>query len=186
MAIPVSGGSPREVLRANSIIDFQCARAPANVCIMTVQNGETAEFSTFDPKTGAVKPALTIRGVGFPKSFSPDGMTLAVAPDRSSGRIPAEIQLYNLRDATRTTLELKGWGINYGLDWNPDGKSLWINAMTSERVGAVVNVDLQGNVTPLFEDTENEVGWAIPSPDGSRVAYFKANPSSNVWLLRDF
>jgi Tol biopolymer transport system component len=186
MAIPVSGGSPREVLRANSIIDFQCARAPANVCIMTVQNGETAEFSTFDPKTGVVKPALTIQGVGFPKSFSPDGMTLAVAPDRSSGRIPAEIQLYNLRDATRTTLELKGWGINYGLDWNPDGKSLWINAMTSERAGAVVNVDLRGNVTPLFEDTENEVGWAIPSPDGSRVAYFKANPSSNVWLLRDF
>jgi len=72
------------------------------------------------------------------------------------------------------------------MDWNPDGKSLWINTRTSKKVGAVVNVDLHGNVRPLFEDTENRVGWAIPSPDGSRVAYYKSNISSNVWLLRDF
>jgi hypothetical protein len=44
----------------------------------------------------------------------------------------------------------------------------------------------RGSVTPLFEDAENQVGWAIPSPDGSRVAYYKANISSNVWLLRSF
>jgi DNA-binding winged helix-turn-helix (wHTH) protein/Tol biopolymer transport system component len=186
VATSVNGGSPREVLRANSIADFQCARAPANICIMAVQNGETTQFSTFDPKTGVVKPvALTIQGVNFPESFSPDGTTLAVAPDLS-GRIPAEIQLYSLRDASHTTLKVKGWGIDYGMDWNPDGKSLWINTRTSKKVGAVVNVDLHGNVRPLFEDTENRVGWAIPSPDGSRVAYYKSNISSNVWLLRDF
>jgi len=45
-----------------------------------------------------------------------------------------------------------------------------------------MNVDL----TPLLEDTESRVGYAIPSPDGSRVAYWKQNISSNVWLLRDF
>jgi len=48
------------------------------------------------------------------------------------------------------------------------------------------NLDLKGNVTPLFEDTENRFGWAIPSLDGSRVAYWKQYLSSNVWLLRDF
>jgi hypothetical protein len=54
------------------------------------------------------------------------------------------------------------------------------------RVEAIMNVDLQGNVTPLLEDTESRVGYAIPSPDGSRAAYWKQNISSNVWLLRDF
>jgi serine/threonine protein kinase/dipeptidyl aminopeptidase/acylaminoacyl peptidase len=185
LAMAVNGGSPREVLRANGMFDFQCARAPANVCIMSQSNGETTQFSTFDPKTGAVKPALTIQqGEDLSDSFSPDGTTLAVALDYS-GRIPAEIQLYNLRDASHTTLKVKGWGLGYGMDWNPDGKSLWVHA-TSKGVEAIVNVDLQGNVTPLFEDTENRAGWAIPSPDGSRVAYSTLNLSSNVWLLRDF
>ena len=72
------------------------------------------------------------------------------------------------------------------MDWNSDGKSLWVHARTSKGVEAIVSVDLQGNVTPLFEDTENLVGWAIPSPDGSRIAFYKQNMSSNVWLLRDF
>jgi hypothetical protein len=57
-----------------------------------------------------------------------------------------------------TTLKIQGWAINYGIDWNPDGKSLWINARASKDVAGIVNVDLQGNVTPLFEDTENRVG----------------------------
>jgi hypothetical protein len=103
-----------------------------------------------------------------------------------SGRIPAEIQLCNLKDASHTSLKVNGWGIRFGLDWNSDGKSLWVHARTSKGEEEIVNVDLHGNGTPLFEDTENLVVWAIPSPDGSRVAYYKQSMSSNVWLLRDF
>ncbi len=57
----------------------------------------------------------------------------------------------------RITLKVKGWGLGYGMDWNPDGKSLWVHA-TSKGVEAIVNVDLQGNVTPLFEDAAKP-GW---------------------------
>jgi hypothetical protein len=66
------------------------------------------------------------------------------------------------------------------------GKSLWVHARTPKGVSAIVNIDRQGHVTPLLEDSENQLGWAIPSPDGSRVAYSKQNISSNVWLMRDF
>jgi DNA-binding winged helix-turn-helix (wHTH) protein/Tol biopolymer transport system component len=185
LAIPVSGGGPREVLRADGIDDFQCARAPADNCIMEQPNGETAQFSTFDPKTGTLKLALTIQGGDFPDGFSPDGTTIAVAPDRS-GRIPGVIQLYSLRDSSRSTLEVKGWGGIYSIDWNPDGKSLWIGARTLKDVAGLVNVDLRGNVTPLVEDAENNIGFGVPSPDGSRVAYWRWDASSSVWLLHDF
>jgi hypothetical protein len=75
LAIAVNGGSPREVLRANDIGDFQCARAPANGCIMAQSNRETTQFSLFDPKTGVVKPALTIQqGTNLGDIFSPDGV----------------------------------------------------------------------------------------------------------------
>jgi hypothetical protein len=67
--MPVKGGSPREVVRANSINDFQCAWAPASDCIMAQLNGETTQLSTFDPKTGVVKLALTIlQGAHSPKN----------------------------------------------------------------------------------------------------------------------
>ena len=186
LAIAVNGGSPREVLRANDISDFQCARAPANTCIIAQSNTETIQFSMFDPKTGVVKPALTIQqGTDLDDSFSPDGTTLAVELD-VSGRIPAKIQLYNVRDASHFTMKVKGWGIRSGMDWNSDGKSLWVHARTAKGVEAIVNVDLQGNVKPLLEDTENLIGWAVPSPDGSRIAFYKQSMSSDVWLLRDF
>jgi dipeptidyl aminopeptidase/acylaminoacyl peptidase len=185
LAIPMNGGSPREVLRAAGIDDFQCARAPANVCVLSQPNGETSLYSTFDPKTGVVKPSLRIPGGDFPDSLSPDGTTLAVAPDRNR-RIPAEIQLYNLKDSSRTTLEVKGRGTVYSIDWNPDGKSLWVGAPTSEDVAGVVRVDLQGNVTPLIEDAETTVCCGIPSTDGSHVAYWRWDARSNVWLLRGF
>jgi Tol biopolymer transport system component len=70
------------------------------------------------------------------------------------------------------------------MDWNPDGNSLWVHARNSKSGEAIVNVDLQGNVTPLVEDTENRVGWAVPSPDGSRVAFYKQDMSSNVAIER--
>jgi Tol biopolymer transport system component len=186
LAIPVNGGSPREVLRANDVSDFQCARAPANACIMAQSNTEATQFSMFDPKTGVVKPALTIQqGTDLDDSFSPDGTTLALALDES-GRIPTEIQLYNVRDGSHTTLKVKGWGIRQGIKWNSDGKSLWVHARTAKGVEAIVNVDLQGNVKPLLEDTENLIGWAVPSPDGSHIAFYKQSMSSDVWLLSDF
>jgi Tol biopolymer transport system component/DNA-binding winged helix-turn-helix (wHTH) protein len=185
LALPVNGGSPREVLRANGIDDFQCARAPADVCIMSQPNGETSQYSTFDPKTGVVKPSLTIQGGDFPGGLSPDGTTLAVAPDRS-GRIPAVIQLYKLRDSSRTTLEVRGWGPIQTIDWNPDGKSLWISARTSTDVVGLVRVDFKGNVTPLVVDTVGNLGFGIPSPDGRHIAYWKWDVASDVWLLHDF
>jgi hypothetical protein len=49
--------------------------APANGCIMAQSNRETTQFSLFDPKTGVVKPALTIQqGTDLGDIFSPDGV----------------------------------------------------------------------------------------------------------------
>jgi hypothetical protein len=38
----------------------------------------------------------------------------------------------------------------------------------------------------VFQDTEKDVGWAIPSPDGRRIALWEASRSSNAWLLQGF
>jgi hypothetical protein len=47
-------------------------------------------------------------------------------------------------------------------------------------------VDLHGRAKPLLQDMQKEVGWAIPSPDGRRIAFWQAGGSSNAWLLQGF
>jgi len=187
MAMPVNGGSPREVLRAEGSDDVQCSGARANVCILYQPGSEEAMFSAFDPRTAAVRPRVVLK-VPFGKanhSLSPDGMTMAVAPYHQ-GKFPAEVYLYSLLDNSRSTIKIEGWGAIQFIDWNADGKSFWISAVTSKNVQGLVRVDLNGNATPYYFEAQNQVGWAIPSFDDSHIAYWKGDSSSNAWLVRDF
>jgi Tol biopolymer transport system component/DNA-binding winged helix-turn-helix (wHTH) protein len=187
MAMPVNGGSQREILHTNGSDDIQCSGPQGGICLAYQPSAEEGVYSAFDPKSGAINPAISLK-VPFGKashSLSPDGKTLAVAAYRR-GKIPAEVYLYSLRDNSRTTIKIEGWGAIEYLDWNPDGKSFWVSAVTPKNLHALVRVDLKGNATPLYFETENQVGWGIPSLDGSHIAYWKGDASSNAWLVRDF
>jgi hypothetical protein len=50
----------------------------------------------------------------------------------------------------------------------------------------LLNVDLHGRVKPAFQESERDLGWAIPSPDGRRVAIWEASGRFNAWLLENF
>lgn len=45
-----------------------------------------------------------------------------------------------------------------------------------------LKVELTGKVTPMLRESKMNLGWAIPSPDGSKLAIWKASGTSNVWL----
>jgi hypothetical protein len=159
MAMPVNGGSPREVLRGVGVDDIQCARMPANFCVYLKADGDESVFTLFDPKTGATKPGPKIPIAKGCHGLSPDGATLAMAA-YAPVETPAKVYLYSLRDGGRKTITLEGWGLIEYLDWHPDGKSFWISAQSVRNVGALVRVDLQGKATPFYYDAENQVGWA--------------------------
>jgi len=53
-------------------------------------------------------------------------------------------------------------------------------------VPTLLNVDLQGKARAVLEESEKDLGWAIPSPDGRHLAIWEASGSSNVWLLEGF
>jgi hypothetical protein len=77
-----------------------------------------------------------------------------------------------------------------------DGRSLWATAFTTSETtsglwttgfsatGAwtLLKVDLSGNVAPMLRESKMNLGWAIPSPDGTKLAIWKASGTSNVWL----
>jgi Tol biopolymer transport system component len=184
MAIPVNGGSPREVLRARGIEDIQCPRV-GNSCVMIELGNSQASYVVFDPRTGKQKALGTSPWVKRNHSISPDGKWMLVT-DYRQPQIPAEVFLYSLKDNSHKTIRVDGWGQIGCIDWDADGKTFWTSAVNAKDVRGLVRVDLQGHGTPFLTETEKYVGWAISSPDGKHIAYWKEDASANAWLLRNY
>ena len=59
-------------------------------------------------------------------------------------------------------------------------------AYTTKDTWALLNVDLQGKVRNVLEEKNIRLGWAIPSPDGKRLALWESSGSANVWMIENF
>jgi len=188
MSVPLTGGTPRMVLQAPQLHNFQCARVPSKACIFGVSTPDKIAFVSFDPRTGdthAIDGLALPEGGSYNWSLSPDGSTIAVA-DWRRGPAPSEILLLSLRGHAPRKLALADWAGISSIDWAADGRNIWTSAIRASGEQALLSVDLQGRATLLLQDLQRDVGWAIPSPDGRRIAFWEAGGSSNAWLLRGF
>jgi Tol biopolymer transport system component len=187
MRIPVNGGVPQLILTDSAISNFQCARRGSTVCVLSTYAPDHLSLYTFDSVSGQKKLLKTIYDSEwslFNWSLAPDGTMLALSkkqPDHAR----SEISLLGL-DGKEGKVSLAGWfAIDY-IDWAADGKSVWVNASTSDGTPTLLKVARNGKITPVLEESEMALGWAIPSPDGRRIAIWKGEQGSNVWLLEGF
>jgi Tol biopolymer transport system component/DNA-binding winged helix-turn-helix (wHTH) protein len=188
MRLSLAGGTPQFVLQDAGINNFQCARAPATVCVLSEFTGNSLEFFTFNAVTGEKKSLTRIEGPEWYLqnwTLSPDGSTLAMAKKhRVPG--PAAIRLYSLADGRERTLMLKTWSGIACLDWAANGRSMWVSASSPTGMQTLLNVDLHGQAKAVLQEPEKQLGWAIPSADGRHLAIWEASGSSNAWLLEGF
>jgi DNA-binding winged helix-turn-helix (wHTH) protein/Tol biopolymer transport system component len=188
MRLPLSGGTPRLILRAPGISNFQCARTPSQTCILSQIGDNRIVFSSFDLATGKL---TQIHSIDDPEWFllnwtlSSDGHTLALAK-KHRNPLPADILLLDLPGGKQRTLVLDNWFSIGCLDFAADGKSIWVNAASPNGVQTLLNVNLHGKVRASLEEKEKDLGWAIPSPNGRDVAIWMSAASSNVYLLENF
>jgi len=61
-----------------------------------------------------------------------------------------------------------------------------VTATSPTGVQALLSVDLRGKAKPVLQESEKDLGWAIPSPDGRHLAIWEASGNSNAWLLDGF
>ncbi len=200
MRVPVRGGPPQLVLEGRGINNLQCARSPASLCVYSELAPGEEHLYTFDPLKGKGNeiPGASIHESDFYSfnwSLSPDGKLLAFAK-RPGVQGQPMIRLFSVEDAKERHISLPGWAGLATLDWSADGKSLWAGAFTTSETtsglwttgfsatGAwtLLKVDLSGKVTPMLRESKMNLGWAIPSPDGTKLAIWKATGTSNVWL----
>jgi len=188
MRVPLYGGASKLVLQDEAIGNFQCAHAPSSICVFSQSLPNTLRFVIFDPVSGAKTELTRIEGPAGSKynwSLSPDGSTIATAVWRSN-----QIQFLSTTNGSTNgstkSLTVKGQGGILALDWAADGRSMWASSSTATGADRLVNIDLHGEMRPMLEDVDRDIGWAIPSPDGRRVALWEASGSANAWSLQGF
>jgi Tol biopolymer transport system component len=189
MRIPIAGGAPQLVLDMRIGDWFMCARAPADLCVINEasQDGKQMLITAFDPLKGRTKVLRTLPNESMEHitvGLSPDGRTFAIA---RSSQPEIHIRLLSLSGGADREITVKSWPNTTGLDWAPDGKGIYFGSVSPQGSGALLYVDLAGNVSKLWQHT---IGgrelWAIPSPDGRYLAINAATNNSNAWMLEGF
>ena len=124
-AHPANGGASQFVLETRHFNDFECARAPASLCVIreTSQDRKQLLITAFDPLKGRGKVLRTIETgtIHTDSAFSPDGSTFAVS---RTGEAQIHIRLLSLSGGPDREITVKGWPGLTNLTWSIDGKGL--------------------------------------------------------------
>jgi hypothetical protein len=184
LSIPPTGGVPHHVLEMRNDSSYECARAPANLCVVLEVSRDEKQFTltAFDPMKGRGKVLRTI-----PKdpsaydapALSPDGTIFALSKPHEP---EIHIRLLSLTGGSDREVTVKGWPNVSGLDWASDGKAFYVGSV-SPQARNLLFVDLQGNARVLWEHKGLEgTIWGLPSPDGRYLAIRADATNSNVWI----
>jgi Tol biopolymer transport system component/DNA-binding winged helix-turn-helix (wHTH) protein len=183
-----SGGVGQLLLEADGINNFQCARAPAQVCVFSRFADNGLAIVKFDPATGEMNELFRASDPGWQDynwTLSPDGKLLALCKQARVSE-DTKIRLLTLEDGTERAIHIKEWTAILAFDWAADGKSFWASAILRGESRSLVNIDLHGSVKPLIEGGKPYIGWAIPSRDGKHLAIWQSTGGSNAWMLDGF
>ena len=196
MRVPLAGGPAQFVLEAPGMRIYQCATLPSTLCVhdQIEPNSEYVRFFAFDPAGGNTTELLAgkkKRGDGPMNNWglSPDGKYLATMKSQSpyDERV---LRIFNLSDDTDKEIPLPKVGLTMGMDWAADSKSIWVGSFLGRGAwgtrSGLLNVDLNGEVSIAIKGFNPEMWWAIPSPDGRRLALLGNTQTSNAWLLENF
>jgi Tol biopolymer transport system component len=194
MRVPLSGGPSELALEEPGIGGYQCARLPSILCIYSrIDNGQQ-RFFRFDPAGGKVSELPAAKrpsddGPGSSWSLSPDGKYLA-SPKSANPLETSGLRILDLTTGKEREVQLPGLPLIMGMDWAPDSRSLWVGGYMGRNSGGtrsgLARVDLTGRVGTVLEGSSMAVWFAVPSPDGRRLAVMAHTDSSNVSLLENF
>ena len=183
MRVPVKGGAPQEVPIGGPLDEFRCALGAGKRCVLrTTVPGESRTYYDLDavrgkgPELARTKWSVEVLGDW---DISPDGLQVAI-PNHDSRE--ARIRVVSLEPKPNQPSErevvIPGVADLRGLVWAADGHGWFVSVDTT--VGnQLLYVYLDGR----FHSLGDIHGWAVPSPDGRRVAFLNTIIATNAWLI---
>ncbi|MBV9501071.1 MAG: serine/threonine-protein kinase [Acidobacteriaceae bacterium] len=183
MRVPVEGGDSEEVPIGGKLDEFRCALGVRKRCVLRTTVGtKYFIFYDLDPIRGKGRELARTRwswGVLGDWDVSPDGRYVAIPNHDSRGALIRVISLEQKpNEPQERDVVLDSLANLRGLVWAADGHGWFVSVDTS--IGnRLLYVYWDGRFQPLGEIQ----GWAVPSPDGHRVAFLDRIVATNAWLI---
>jgi Tol biopolymer transport system component len=187
MRVPISGGPSEIVSTARAPGITQCARPPANLCVLyeDVQDRNQFTLSSFDALSGRGRELARIDYAADRKDndivLSPDGTRFA----HTTGHEEL-IHILSLRGQPLQEIRVKGWTNFADIEWAADSKGFFVSHYIQGEA-TLLYVDLQGNAHVLSQQHGGTgTAWGIPSPDGRHLALMGWTSEGNLWMIENF
>jgi eukaryotic-like serine/threonine-protein kinase len=182
---PTQGGASQLILEGPDIGNFQCSRAPANICILSQSQPTSFVLSAFDPTNGSRREVAKMKQSpsAWNWSLSPDGTTVAMMEVGGTNR---QIHLISLTGQAARTVTVKDWDNLISLDWAADGKGFFISSNPNGHLSILLYVDLAGNAHSLWQVQNYQATWGVPSHNGKYLAISAPSNECNAWTVENF
>jgi DNA-binding winged helix-turn-helix (wHTH) protein/Tol biopolymer transport system component len=183
MSKSLAGGPPRLVLQEKGVIrNYQCARAPSQLCIFSKLVGANHIFVSFDLEHGTGRELTRITNFAYANwTLSPDGRKVAIFLNRH------QIRFLSLDTGVAHDVSIDYWPLQNG-DWSADGKSVFVPSVTSKDMRVILDVNEAGKAEVVLEGDANTMfWWFLESPDG-RYGMLEATVpgDNNAWMVKNF
>ena len=181
MSKPLAGGPPRLVLRENGISNYQCARAPSQLCIFSKLVGYDHILASFDLENGPGREITRIPSGGSNWSLSPDGSRLALV------LAPHRIRFLSPDTGAAHDVNLNDWPV-FNVDWSADGARVFIRSITPTGVPVILALNRTGKAEVVIEgQADSNFAFFIQSPNGRHGILEIPTPGdNNAWMVEKF
>jgi DNA-binding winged helix-turn-helix (wHTH) protein/Tol biopolymer transport system component len=185
MRTTLFGEAPRALYRRPGPFSFRCPRTPSASCVLGQRHLRRIAFHVLDPDKGrGHKLAAVPTDAGLDHwDLSPDGDRIALVIAESGGS--SRIRILSLSDGTTRDVTVESVIGFQSIDWSADGQGWYV----SRSVGAgaeIIFIDPHGSATTVREQPGSFGTWAVPSPDGKKLALLEWSVASNAWIVEHF
>jgi DNA-binding winged helix-turn-helix (wHTH) protein/Tol biopolymer transport system component len=181
MAKPLAGGPSHLVLRENGINNYQCARAPSQLCVFSKLAGSDHVYVSFDLLHGAGREITRIPNGGSNWSLSPDGSRLAIVLDTH------RIRFLSTDTGAAHDVDVNDWPV-FNVDWSADGRNLFIRSISPAGAPVIVAFNEAGKADVVMEgQTDSHFSFFIQSPNGRYGILELPTPGdNNAWMVENY
>jgi len=188
MRVPMKGGTPEPLPGTENVEEFRCGLQPGSRCVLRSTENDQFVFYELDPLRGRGRE---LARTGWSPTrlgdwdISPDGRFAAMPNHDPQTAIIRVISLHATRaDAAERVVTLNGMKNLKGLVWAANGEGWYAVEITPLGV-VMLYVDADG--AHSWELARSSMAlWAVPSPDGRKIAFPQNIPRSNVYLVKGF
>ena len=182
MRVPLEGGTAEFVPIGGMLDEFRCSVSGKRCVLRTAVAGQYFAFHELDPVRGKGRELARTawsRNILGDWDLSADGTQVAIPNHYSRD---ARIRIVSLQPGPNQPRErevtVPGLSDLKGAVWATDGSGWFVTSDTD--IGVQMYFVFRDSRFHLLGDIQ---GWAVPAPDGRRVAFVNRLTASNAWVL---